>query len=200
MKGQKTDDLYGLVLAGGRSSRMGADKALLDFHGAAQKDYLFKLLVPYCNRVYTSIGNKAVASDFVNPIKDAYALDSPLNGILSAFLERSDVAWLSVPVDMPFVDENVIAYLIKNRDATKMATCFYDSDEKYPEPLLTIWESGAGRSLLQYHREGGTGPRAFLASQDIRLLKIPNKNALINVNTKEEFENAERYFRNSDPK
>jgi molybdopterin-guanine dinucleotide biosynthesis protein A len=48
--------LYGLVLAGGESSRMGRDKALLRYHGTSQVRYLVKLLSEYCARVFVSVG------------------------------------------------------------------------------------------------------------------------------------------------
>jgi len=40
--------LQGLVLAGGRSSRMGRDKAALDFHGEPQVHWAYRLLGPHC--------------------------------------------------------------------------------------------------------------------------------------------------------
>ena len=43
--------LTGLVVCGGKSSRMGQDKSLIAYHGVAQWQYLAKLLEPVCSRI-----------------------------------------------------------------------------------------------------------------------------------------------------
>jgi len=192
MNFQKATDIHGLVLAGGKSTRMGIDKSLLSFHGLAQNEHVFALLHRHSNNVYTSIGKGQETQPFKNPIVDVYDVDSPINGILSAFQQNADVAWLSVPVDMPFVNDDVIATLIANRDVNKVATCFYDSEEKYPEPLLTIWEPGAGQNLLKFFERGRNSPREFLMGENVNLLKIADRMALRNINTIEEFIAAKR--------
>ncbi|HNP08536.1 MAG TPA: NTP transferase domain-containing protein, partial [Cyclobacteriaceae bacterium] len=123
MKPNKAKPLYGLVLGGGLSSRMGKDKGHLNYHGQPQRDYVFKLLEKFCDRVYYSANAQAISDN--NTIKDAYPFQGPLNGILSAFKFQSDVAWLTVPIDMPFVDESIIQFLIDHRDVSRVATCFY---------------------------------------------------------------------------
>lgn len=178
--------LYGLVLGGGVSARMGTDKALLNYHGQPQRDYVFALLERFCDRVYHSINAQAIPDD--RTIKDIHPFQGPLNGILSAFNYREDVAWITVPVDMPFVDESVIQFLMGHRDFTKVATCFYDSDDKLPEPLLTIWEPSCAVLLQAFYKEGKTSPRDFLKIANIKLLRVPDKKALTNINTPEDFD------------
>ena len=178
--------LYGLVLGGGVSARMGTDKALLNYHGQPQRDYVFALLEKFCDRVYHSINAQAIPDD--RTIKDIHPFQGPLNGILSAFNYREDVAWITVPVDMPFVDESVIQFLMVHRDFTKVATCFYDSDDKLPEPLLTIWEPSCAVLLQAFYKEGKTSPRDFLKIANIKLLRVPDKKALTNINTPEDFD------------
>lgn len=181
MKPNKAKSLYGLVLGGGLSSRMGKDKALIKYHGEPQKDHVFKLLEKFCDRVYFSANTQSIADN--HTIKDAYPFQGPLNGILSAFKFQSDVAWLTVPIDMPLVDESIIQFLMDHRDVTKVATCFYDADDKLPEPLLTVWEPHSADLLKAFYEEGKFSPREFLRISNIQLLKVPDKKALKNVNT-----------------
>jgi len=47
--------VYGLVLAGGRSSRMHRDKAALQYHGRTQLDWAMSLIVPYVERAFVSV-------------------------------------------------------------------------------------------------------------------------------------------------
>ena len=50
--------LQGLILAGGRSSRMGVDKGLIDYHGQAQVSWLAELLGEFCASVRVSVGSR----------------------------------------------------------------------------------------------------------------------------------------------
>lgn len=178
-----SSDICGLILAGGKSSRMGKEKGKLDLHGMPQKDYLVAVLNKFCKQVFTSIGSHQNPSDYHNPIPDAYDFNSPLNGIMSAFSKAPDSAWLCVAVDMPYVDELTIKFLVDHRDKDKMATCFFNPDEKLPEPLLTIWEPGAWSALKKFHAQGRISPREFLAESEANELILPDKKTLTNLNS-----------------
>lgn len=180
--------LYGLILAGGKSSRMGFDKSLLEYHGKPQRDYLQDLLGKYCAAVFTSCKKIDDISPACHPLPDAFQMDSPLNGVLSAFQFNSKVAWLTVPVDMPMIDSAIIEYLLCHRDSTKTATCFFDSDGKNPEPLFTLWEPKAWSSLESFYKSGRISPRDFLKQSAIQVLSVPDTRSLININSKEEWE------------
>jgi molybdenum cofactor guanylyltransferase len=181
-------NLFGLILAGGKSTRMGFDKGLIDYHGKPQRDYLRDLLGKYCDQVFTSckkINDLPISS---NPISDAFQIDSPLNGILSALQFNKTAAWLTVPVDMPMIDGSIIQYLLNHRDQSKTATCFFDSDGKNPEPLFTIWEPSAYEDLQQFYAEGKISPRDFLKQANVHIISVPDARSLININSEEEWE------------
>src|SRR5207253_3096493 len=114
-------------------------------------------------------------------LPDKFNLQGPLNGILSAFAAHPGVAWISVPVDMPFIDENIIRFLIEHRNENKIATCFFDSDGQNPEPLLTLWEPSAATLLERFSETGGVSARQFLKTNPVEILKSPDKNLHINV-------------------
>jgi molybdopterin-guanine dinucleotide biosynthesis protein A len=178
--------IYGLVLAGGRSSRMGRDKGLIVYNDKPQREYIADLLRKFCAQVYVSCKTREYIPAELNPLPDQFELESPLNGILSAFRKNDTVAWLTVPVDMPYVDEAALAYLLNQRDTNKMATCFVDSDGKHPEPLLALWEARAAAPLKKYYESGGISPREFLKQQNILLLQPPDKRIYQNINTPDE--------------
>jgi len=180
--------IYGLILSGGKSQRMGHDKALIAYHGKPQREYLFELLEPFCHQVFTSCKSSDNIPQVLNPLPDQYDFKSPLNGILTAFALAGDRAWLTVPVDMPMIDEDVITYILHHRNPEKTATCFYDSEGKLPEPLFTVWEPQAGKKLLAYYLGGGISPREFLVNEDINLLHAPHPKYLININSPSDLE------------
>lgn len=180
--------INGLILTGGKSSRMGDDKALISYHGKPQHEHLFELLTPFCDQVYTSCKSVDEFSEKFNPLVDQFDFDSPLNGIVSAIQKDPTKAWLSVPVDMPLVNEEVIQLLVENRDTHKVATCFLDSTGKSPEPLLAIWEIYGFGTLMDYQRKGGLSPKEFLTQHEINRVIISHPKYLININSKEEYD------------
>jgi len=101
-----------IVFAGGKSSRMGKDKALLPFGGAKSiSEFQYRRLGTLFEKVYLSV--KKEKFDFPAPlILDLYEESSPLVGLVSAFetLDTEEVFILSV--DAPFVDEKVIEKLL----------------------------------------------------------------------------------------
>jgi molybdenum cofactor guanylyltransferase len=178
--------INGLILSGGRSLRMGQDKGQITYHGKPQREYLFDLLSKCCDHVFTSCKSTQEISAKLNPLTDLFELDSPLNGILTAFRHTPSVAWLSVPVDMPMIDQGVLKHLVDHRDEKKIATCFYDSDGEKPEPLLALWEPGAASLMEKYYEAGNMSVRGFLMAHNTNIIKAPSEKIYRNINTRED--------------
>jgi len=180
--------LYGLVLSGGRSERMGTDKSILSFHGKPQREFMFELLIKFCAKVYISCQRDHTIPGEFNPLPDQFEMKSPLSGILTAFQVHPAVAWITAPVDMPYIDESAIRFLLANRKPEKYATCFFDSDGKDPEPLFAIWEPRAAPALAAFYKNGGIGARGFLKTHDVAIIQPPDKKLHLNINTPEDFD------------
>jgi molybdopterin-guanine dinucleotide biosynthesis protein A len=178
--------IKGLIFAGGKSARMGYAKGLIDYHGKPQQEFLFDLLGHFCTVVFTSCKDANDVPAYLNPLPDRFTLESPLNGILTAFDQDASAAWLTVPVDMPYIDRTALDFLIRHRDPKKVATCFYDSDGKDPEPLLTLWEPSAYVPLQAYYNAGHRGVKFFLQQNDVHLVKPTSDKIHRNVNSEEE--------------
>ena len=183
---KKLTDLYGLILAGGKSSRMGFDKRLIEIANITQQEYLSGLLKQYCKEVFLSCKSPHKIPARLNPLVDQFDLDSPLNGILTAFKIHPDKTWLVVAIDMPLINGNAIETLIANRDPHAVATSFLDSEDKFPEPLFSLWEPSSAFLLLDFYKMGNKSPRLFLQQNKVRLISGVNKDVLTNVNTRED--------------
>lgn len=177
--------MNGLILIGGKSSRMGTDKSLLNYHGISQREYLFQLLSRCCSAVYFSSREEQGLSE--NVIPDTLAI-SPISGILSAFEKNAQTAWLILACDMPLVTEANLRYLIGHRNPEKIATAFYNPEINAPEPLITIYEPEAYPLLIDYIKAGHKSPKVFLQHNDVQLIYTEEKNFLKNVNTKAEYD------------
>ncbi len=181
--------LYGLVLTGGKSSRMKTDKATIHYHGTSQEKYVYDMLMKKCTETFLSCNKKQALTKKEMPvIEDVFFDMGPMAGILSAFQSFPHVAWLAVACDLPLLSEATIDFLIKNRNASKTASAFVDFSDKYPEPMVTIWEPEIYPFLLQVASHENTSLSKVLMNNDVELLKMPNEREFTNINHPEEYE------------
>lgn len=183
--------LYGLVLTGGKSTRMDKDKALLDYHGKPQQEHAYELLAKACDKVFVSSRDEEQSEEVrYDSITDKFIGLGPYGGILSAFMEEPNVAWLVIAVDLPFLDHATIDNLVEHRNSSKLATCFIDPNNEFPEPLISIWEPKAYPVMLDFLSKGYSCPRKVLINSDVEVLTDRNVQVLTNVNTPEELDEA----------
>ncbi len=186
--------LFGLVLAGGRSTRMQRDKAAIEYRpGETQLDTAMKLLAPRVERAFISVR----ADQHAEPARAAWPqivdrgdVQGPIAGISAALAEYPDAAWLVLACDLPFLDAQTLDTLIAARDFAGDATAFKSSHDGLPEPLCAIYEPRARFSMATYLTTGRNCPRKFLINAHTRLLEQPNPRSLDNVNTVAEYGEA----------
>ncbi len=184
-------DVFGLVLCGGKSTRMGEDKGAIVYHDLPQREYLFSLLSHICNRTYYSVREDQVAGlpDGADFITDNDRYKGPYNGLLSAYVTNPDVAWLVLACDLPLMNLQALKQLMSERDHSMLATSFTTEDGGLPEPLAAIWEpAGLQQSLEHLARGTSTCPRKFLINARIKLVVPDDDSVLINANSREDYE------------
>src|SRR5210317_1161122 len=178
--------IYGLVLAGGKSRRMGRDKALLERDGQSQLAYIAGLLEDKVERVFVS--TRAEQQDDSERsryprIVDRYEEMGPLAGILSAMEEHPDVHWLVVACDLPNISDETITHLVKNCSADHPFTAYVSSHDGLPEPLCAIYRAGSTGIIRRFAEEGIHCPRKILIRSDTYLLEQADPRSLDNINT-----------------
>ena len=190
--------LYGLVLAGGRSSRMQRDKAVLTYHGRTQLEWAMDLITPFVERAFVSVRpdqqSDPVRAKFAQIVDTAENL-GPIAGIMAAQAAHPDAAWLVLACDLPFLDAATLKHLIWARQEDKPATAYRSSHDGLPEPLCAIYEPASRESIASYVATSGKNcPRKFLIRSEAHLIEEPNPRALDNVNTPEEYGSAMTSF------
>jgi len=185
--------LYGLVLSGGKSRRMGADKALLEREGQSQLAFVVGLLGQHVDRVFVSTRadqqNEPERARY-DLIIDHYDEMGPLAGILSAMDDHPDADWLVVACDLPNINEDTVRFLIDNRSAEKPFTAYRSSHDDLPEPLCAIYRLGSEAIVRDCIDAGVTCPRKMLIRSDTKLLVQADPRALDNINTPEELQES----------
>lgn len=182
--------LFGLVLAGGASTRMQRDKAAIQYHGQSQLHWTFQLLSHVCAATFVSVRpdqREEPTRAGLPQIVDRQPGIGPIAGISAALQAHPKAAWLVVACDLPFLNEQTLRHLIAKRDAHKLATAYKSSHDGLPEPLCAIWEPTAREPVLAYVAAGKQCPRKFLINADTLLLDLPDAQALENVNTADEY-------------
>lgn len=179
-------NIYGLVLAGGMSTRMGQDKSLMQWHGKEQHYYMADLLQDFCSEVFISCREDQPINNAYKTIVDSVEGKGPIVGILSAMEQYPDVAWLVVACDLPLIDKATLQTLINNRNTTKVATTYKSPYDGLPEPLITIWEPSAKVVLEDFRSRGYNCPRKAIINSDSFIIEAEDENTLVNTNTPED--------------
>ena len=195
--------LYGLVLAGGRSTRMQRDKATIEYRpGETQIDTAMKLLSGRVAQAFLSVrGDQRedpVRARF-EQILDRGGVEGPIAGISAAFAAHPGSAWLVLACDLPFLDAATLDTLLGARAPDLDATAFRSSHDGLPEPLCAIYEPRAGAGIAAHIASGRNCPRKFLLNANVRLIDQPNARALDNVNTMDEYSSAMAALDSSTP-
>jgi molybdopterin-guanine dinucleotide biosynthesis protein A len=185
--------LYGLVLAGGESRRMGRDKALLRHGGVSQLARIAALLGDVTDEVFVSTRADQRAererSRFPQ-IVDRYAGLGPVAGILSAMDEYPDADWLVMACDLPNVDARTLAVLLERRSDARPFTAFVSSHDGLPEPLCALYRAGSDAIIRGFVDDGIVCPRKMMIRSDTELLEQPDPASLDNVNTPEDLRSS----------
>jgi molybdopterin-guanine dinucleotide biosynthesis protein A len=182
---EKIAPVKGLVLVGGKSTRMGSDKSELNYFGKPQKEVAKELLEEHNLETFYSVQK----SESEHEIADKFLNLGPFGGICSAFQKDPNSAWFVLATDVPFVNNEIIQLVLKHRNPSKVATAIKGKTKDFVEPLITIYEPKAYPILLQYLAQGYSCPRKMLINSDVEIVEIEDS-FIRNINTPEEFKAA----------
>lgn len=189
--------LFGLVLAGGKSRRMGEDKGLIDWHGKEQRYYLADLLGQHCQSAYISCRQDQVKEierlNYKTILDNFVGTDGPYGALISAMRSHPEASWIVVACDLPFFDEQAVETLIQSRDSSYIATAYKNPVNGLPEPLAAIWEPASLQVLLELFKTDSIScPRKALIrnANAVKLIEPTLPNTIINVNTSADLAHA----------
>lgn len=143
-----SSQLFGLVLVGGQSTRMGRDKSMIDYHGQPQWQYAVDQLAPLVDKVFLSV-RQGQTYDYPHLIADKYPGKGPFGALMTALETYPDTAFLVLATDIPKIDTSLLLKLIQARQTAKIATAFKGMSKAFAEPLICIWEP---KALDSFHK------------------------------------------------
>ena len=139
--------ISGFVLAGGKSSRMGRDKAFIEFGGKPLIQLAVERLRSVCDDVGI-LGNDAALARFGEVIPDEVADCGPLSGIVQGLRHAKQKWTLFTPVDVPLLPVGLLQAWAEKvlREETQLTVCCL-ADAGQAQPLICMIHRSAGLSL-----------------------------------------------------
>ncbi len=181
--------IYGLVLGGGRSRRMGVDKATLIYQGKPQLEIAYDLLAPFCEKRFVGIRpEQAQLPGFraFPPLFDAFPGEGPLGAVVSAQKQFPEAAWLVVACDLPFLKAETIEKLLLARSVSAQAIAYSSAYDGLVEPMCALYEPASASQLGEAFAEGLRCARKGLQKLNPVTLTLPSPQDLDNANTPED--------------
>jgi molybdopterin-guanine dinucleotide biosynthesis protein A len=187
----------GFILAGGRSSRMGSDKAFLEFGGQTLLDRALGVVGTACGNV-TIVGDpvkfaKYETTKFGRTVADIFPGCGPLGGIHAALAQSSAELSLMLAVDMPFVSSELLEFLFTAAGNAQDAVVTVPRTSHGLQPLCAVYRRDFFAVAEQQLRAGKYKIDAAFANLSMRLIEADELQAagfpeqcFFNLNTPED--------------
>lgn len=129
-------NITGIILAGGKSSRMGSDKGMLELYGKKFIEHIISAVKPNVDRIII-IANNTNYNGFSHSVfNDLVKEKGPLGGIYTGLLKSETEKNLIVSCDIPFINSALINYIINNSKGADVAVPVFNG---HTEPLCAVY-------------------------------------------------------------
>jgi len=184
-------DIPCVLFAGGKSSRMGEDKALLPFSTSATlTEFQYKRLKKIFHNVFISCKDKNkfdFEASFIEDVTDQ-ATFAPTAGFISAFQILQEDAFFAISVDTPFISKEIITQLILHDSKSNDATIACNKDAI--QPLCGIYHRTLEKEFIKMLQTENHKLGFLLKNSDTKLLSFEDDRAFFNINNPQEYKQA----------
>jgi molybdopterin-guanine dinucleotide biosynthesis protein A len=186
------------VLAGGQSTRMGADKAFVEFEGRTLLAHALSLVKSISSEVRI-VGSREKFAGLGEVVEDEFSQHGPLGGIHAALRASRSELNLMLAVDMPFVEIRFLEYLFEEAERNESAIVTIPRAAGAWQTLCAVYRKPFADLAEQALLEGKNKIDPLFRETTIQILDEPaltkhnfSLNMFRNVNTPEELEEAAR--------
>ncbi len=189
------EKIGGIILAGGKSSRMGQDKALMKIGDKTLIGYVYEIINAFTSEIVISSNTDDYGFLNCKTIPDIYQNIGPIAGIHASLKKSKYDKNIVISCDTPFVSKTIISELIK-------ASSGYDitilRNNKFIEPLIGIYNKNILENLEKIISNKKYSIQKFIYSSKHNIVDIDktildeSKNSFININNQEEFLKAQK--------
>jgi len=190
--------ITGIVLAGGKSRRMGTEKGMLKFGGKHLIEHAIAVLEKLCDQII--ISENSDTYDFLGyPVySDIIPNSGPMGGIYTGLMNSETELNLILSCDMPFISEELLNHLIDHNEGFDAVVPWHGS-HKF-EPLCALYNKSSLPILEQFIQNNNYKILdAFFELRTNKLLMSDElgfyKSHLFdNLNSKEDLEKADQHL------
>jgi len=187
-------EITGIVLAGGKSSRMGKEKGLCTMNKKPLIEYAVEVLLEVCDEVIISANGNSYDYLGLPVVKDEVTGVGPIGGISSAIHFSSTEDNFVLSCDMPFITAKLVRYIISHKLEHQAVV---PVNNGFPEPLCAYYGKDAA-SLFDKSIENGIYKlQRVFENMDVRFINIDRENGFdgrllfSNINTEAELKRLE---------
>jgi len=189
------DDVTAFVLAGGQSTRMGREKAMLELGGRTLLERALQLALTVAAEAMV-VGSRGEFERYGRVLEDVYPGQGPLGGIHAALWASPTDLNLILAVDTPFLEARFLEFLVAQaRESGAVVTLPRTADGFHP--LAAVYRRAFRETAEQALAEGRNKIDALFAQVEIRVLEEEELRRFAfapaifeNLNTPEELERA----------
>ena len=194
------DDVTAFVLAGGQSTRMGREKAMLELGGSTLLERALQLALTVAAEAMV-VGSRGEFERYGRLLEDVYPGQGPLGGIHAALWASPTDLNLILAVDTPFLEARFLEFLIAQaRESGAVVTLPRTADGFHP--LAAVYRRAFRETAEQALAEGRNKIDALFAQVETRVLEEEELRRFAfapaifeNLNTPEELERARQRLR-----
>lgn len=181
-------DIGAIVLAGGKSSRMGEDKGLVLLNGKRMVEHVVESLLEVSNEVIIIANNPAYSELNYKVYGDIFKDAGPIGGIYTGLSISGNERNFILSCDIPFVSQRLLKYLANNSGDEEILITKHN--EKV-EPLCGIYRRNCLNKLEMLLKQNKLKVQEALSLFDVRILDVTcldffTENLFMNINTKEQ--------------
>jgi len=190
----------GIILAGGKSLRMGTDKGLQELCGKPLISYAIQVLSGLCSNMIISSSSDGYKSFGYQVVADEFPGIGPMGGIYSALRQSNTERNLILSCDLPFVSEELLSFILENAIGCQVAVP-WQGNQHY-EPLCGFYRLSVLEKMESFIQRGNYKLPDLFEEISINRLIINNEsdfyhgNLFLNVNSKHDLEAAEKLMNN----
>lgn len=192
------DQITGLILAGGRGSRMGnVDKGLQIFRGAPMALHVLMRLRPQVGELMINANqNLAPYESFGVPVwpDELQGFAGPLAGIQTGLIHCHTEYMVTAPCDSPFLPGDLVERLsdaLQAQNADLAVAVTGNGETRQPHPVFCLLKSSLLQHLTQYLRDGGRKIDAWYATLAVAEVPFEDEAAFRNINTLDDLQKFE---------
>ena len=189
----KKTNINAYILAGGKSSRMGNDKGLMMMHGKAMVSFVIEQLEDAVANIVIVSNNPEYAGFGYEVIPDLIMDIGPAGGIYSALHHTNTKKIFIVSCDMPYIEKNAIALMLKNNSKEQIILPEFKGELEplfglYAKDCLLVWSELIRKDIIKLKNMvvHFKVKRVLFDEKDLAF----NDRLFLNINTKSDFDHA----------